>query len=86
VVEGIDSQWDADLMDMATITKDNDGVRYVLVVINIVSRFLWCRPLHTKMGTILVQAFESVFKDRGNRWYYERTEVLSLPTVTYRDF
>jgi transposase InsO family protein len=61
IVEGVDSQWDADLMDMANITKDNDGIRYVLVMIDIFSRFLWCRPLKTKRGLELVQAFKSIF-------------------------
>jgi transposase InsO family protein len=63
IVEGIDSQWDADLMDMANISKDNDGVRYVLVMIDIFSRYLWCRSLKTKKGVELVRTIDSVLRE-----------------------
>ena len=35
IVSGIDSPWDMDLMDMVDLSKQNDGVKYVLVVIDI---------------------------------------------------
>jgi hypothetical protein len=60
VVEGIDSQWDGDLMDMSSTTKDNDGTRYILVLIDVFSRYLWCRSLKTKKGIELVTALQSV--------------------------
>ena len=45
IVAGIDSQWDVDLMDMVDIAKLNDGVKYVLVAIDIFSRFAHCRQV-----------------------------------------
>jgi hypothetical protein len=63
VVEGIDSQWDGDLMDMSSTTKDNNGIRYILVLIDVFSRYLWCRPLKTKRGIELVTALQSVLKE-----------------------
>lgn len=35
IVEGLDSMWEMDLMDMASLFKDNDGYKYVLVVIDV---------------------------------------------------
>ena len=35
IVEGLDSQWDVDLMDMKELAVQNDGYRYVLVAIDI---------------------------------------------------
>ena len=48
IVAGIDSQWDMDLMDMVDLAKQNDGVKYVLVAIDIFSRFAHCQPIKTK--------------------------------------
>ncbi len=63
IVEGLDSQWDADLMDMSNISKDNDGVKYVLVMIDIFSRYLWCRPLKTKRGKEVAISMTEVFRN-----------------------
>jgi len=64
VVDGIDEQWDADLMDMVSLSSHNDGVRFVLVAIDIFSRYLWMRPLKTKQGKEVVSAFASIFAER----------------------
>jgi hypothetical protein len=61
VVEGVDSQWDADLMDMNNISKDNDGIGYVLVMIDVFSRHLWCRALGKKTGVEVVEAMQSIW-------------------------
>ncbi len=51
IVEGIDSQWDMDLMDMVELSSENDGYKYVLVSIDIFSRFARCYPVKSKKGT-----------------------------------
>ena len=61
VVGGIDEQWDADLMDMVSLSSHNGGVRYVLVAIDIFSRYTWLRPLKSKHGKEVVDAFASIF-------------------------
>ncbi len=38
IVNRVDDQWDVDLMDMSRYAKVNDGVRYVLIFIDILSR------------------------------------------------
>ena len=63
VVAGIDDQWSADLMDMVKFAKSNQGVRFILVVIDVFSKYLWLRPLKDKKGTSIVEAFESIFKE-----------------------
>ena len=63
VVADIDDQWSADLMDMVKFAKSNQGVRFILVVIDVFSKYLWLRPLKDKKGTSIVEAFESIFKE-----------------------
>ena len=41
-------QFQIDLADMSSLMEYNDGYRYVLVTIDIFSRFLWLRALKTK--------------------------------------
>lgn len=73
VVDGIDEQWDADLMDMASLSKHNNGVRYILVAIDIFSRYTWLRPLKSKQGKEVVDAFASIFAE-GRKPHRLRTD------------
>ena len=63
IVDGIDDQWDVDLMDVTNLSKYNDGVRFVLVAIDIFSRYTWLRPLKSKQGHKVVEAFQSIFAE-----------------------
>ena len=60
IVAGIDSQWDVDLMDMVDIAKLNDGVKYVLVAIDIFSRFAHCRQIKSKKGEDVLGALKLI--------------------------
>ena len=48
IVNGINSQADMDLKDMVDLAKQNDDYQYILVCINIFSRFTRCVPIKTK--------------------------------------
>ena len=50
-------------MDMARIASDNDGVNFVLLCIDIFSRYVWTYPLKNKSGEEVSKAFISVFQD-----------------------
>ena len=73
IVDGIDDQWDMDLMDMISLSKYNGGVRYVLVAIDIFSRYTWLRPLKSKQGKDVVSALESIFGE-GRKPHKIRTD------------
>ena len=57
---GIDSQWDMDLMDMVDLAKQNDDHKYMLVAIDIFSRFAHCQPVKSKKGSDVLQALQLV--------------------------
>ena len=44
----IDNIWSADLADMQLISKFNKGIRFLLVVIGIFSKYAWVIPLKHK--------------------------------------
>ena len=57
-----DNIWGADLADMQLIRKFNKGVRFLLCVIDIFSKYAWVVPLKDKKGVSIVAAFQSFFK------------------------
>jgi hypothetical protein len=62
VVVGIEVQWSADLMDMVKFSKYNDGFSYILVVIDVFSKYLGLQKLKDKKGPSVASAFEDIFK------------------------
>ena len=49
-VGGIDFQWQADLCEMQQHASLNNGMRYILTVMDIFSRFAWAEPITAKFG------------------------------------
>ena len=39
------SLWEADLAFVRDVAKGNDGVNYLLVVTDVLSKYVWVRPL-----------------------------------------
>ena len=74
VVSGRDVQWDADLADMQDVKEANDGVAYLLVVIDLFSRYAWVRPLKTKSAKDVKVAFESIFEGTTRKPQKLRTD------------
>lgn len=61
-VEGLDSIFDGDLADVQNLTKYNDRVSYLLIVIDVFSHYLLVVPLENKMGRTIVDALKSICK------------------------
>ena len=61
---GIDDQWEMDLMDMSKFSKENSGYSFILVVIDIFSKFSWMKPLKDKKGQSVTAAFQDIFSKR----------------------
>jgi len=61
-VNGIDKIWAADLVEMQAFSKFNRGVRYLLTVIDVFSKFRWLLPLKDKTGKSVADAFKEIFK------------------------
>lgn len=66
MVYGIDHQWVADLIDVQGLSRDNKGYKYLLTVIDALSKFLWVVPVKNKTGPEMVRAFQSIFA-RGRK-------------------
>ena len=64
LVGGIDRIWAADLVDMQAFSKFNRGVKYLLAVIDIFSKYGWLIPLKDKTGKSVASALKTIFKER----------------------
>ena len=59
----IDSLWEADLAFVQDVAKENDGVNYLLVVIDVFSKYVWVRPMKNKTARSLLEAFDSILSE-----------------------
>ena len=70
---------------MQAFSKDNNGIKYLLTVINIFSKFVWIVPLKRKTGQEVANAFSRILKqqkpckvwvDRGKEFYNKDVQKL----------
>ena len=57
---GIDDQFDAELALLVFYADDNDGYKYLLVVIDIFSHYAWVQPLKDKTAPQVIKAFDEI--------------------------
>ena len=49
---------------MQAFSKDNNGIKYLLTVIDIFSKFVWIIPSKRKTGQEVASAFSRILKER----------------------
>ena len=64
IVNGVDEIWAADLIDMQAFSKDNNGIKYLLTVIDIFSKFVWIVFLKRNTGQEVAHAFSKILRER----------------------
>ena len=62
-----DNVWGADLAGMELLNKYNKGIRFLLCVIDIFSKYAWVIPLKDKKGVSIVAAFQSILKQSNRK-------------------
>ena len=62
ISKGIDEIWAADLVEMQKYSKWNKGIKYLLMVIDVLSKYGWIKPLKDKKTESVSLAFDKIFK------------------------
>ena len=83
VSKGLNQIWQADLVDMQAIKKENRGNRFLLTAIDVFSRKAYAKPIKSKRADVVLKAFAQIVKeakvkplllhtDRGNEFTNHR--------------
>ena len=62
-----DNIWGVDLADMQLLSRYNKGIRFLLCVIDIFSKYACVTPLKDKKGISIVTAFQSILKQSNRK-------------------
>ena len=62
-----DNIWGVDLADMQLLSKFNKGIKYLLCVIELFSKYAFVVPLKDKKGVSIVNAFQSILDKSGRK-------------------
>ena len=62
--KGIDDLCHTDLVDMQSLSLDNDGVKYLFTCIDTFSKYAWVRSLKSTSGLCVKEAFESILREK----------------------
>ena len=65
IARGVDKIWAAELVDMNAFAKDDEGVKYLLTVLDVFSKYGWIAPLKTKTGVEEADPLRQIFKERN---------------------
>ena len=84
-VGGLDDQLVADLVEVQPLAKYNRGIRYLLTVLDVLSKYAWVQPLKDKTGVALVHAFEKILKGDVNPIDCKRIEGKNFTTGPFND-
>lgn len=67
IIKGLNDLFQADLIEFIPYARLNKGHKYILLVINCFSKYVWTRPLKSKSGVEVTSSFESIIKTlKGN--------------------
>lgn len=59
-VLGIDRLWEADLIDLSALKRENDGHTFILTVIDVFSKYAFAYPLKSKTSGAVVRGFKHI--------------------------
>ena len=63
----IDNIWGADLAHKQLISKFNKGLRFLLCIIDICSKYAWVIPLKDKKGITITNAFQKILDESNHK-------------------
>ena len=85
IVPGREDTWQADLIDMNSLTNENDGNIFILMVIDVFSKYAWSIPLKNKKAETVIDAFKKIFltgrkpkkihTDKGSEFFNSKAEM-----------
>ncbi|GBN58753.1 Putative uncharacterized transposon-derived protein F54H12.3 [Araneus ventricosus] len=78
IAYGLNELWQSDLVDLQKLSRFNRRYRYILTIIDVLSRYLRAFPIKDKKASTIAKVFRKVFKevrpkniqtDKGSEYY-----------------
>jgi hypothetical protein len=69
IAHGVDTNWQADLCDMQKLAKYNEGYKYILTCVDVLSKYVWGVPIKDKQAYTVAQAFSQILKKGRKPWW-----------------
>ena len=86
IVNHIDETWCSDIVEMQKFSRWNKGYRYLLMVLDVFSKYGWIVPLKDKKGETVADSLKTIFKegrkpeylwtDKGKEYYNKHVKEL----------
>ena len=86
LVNHVDEVWCSDLVETQQFSKWNKGYRYLLMVLDVFSKYGWIIPLKDKKGETVSEAFKTILEegriprylwvDKGKEYYNKHVKEL----------
>ena len=86
IVSGIDDQWDADLIDLTSLAKYNGNSKYVLLLIDIFSRYVWTVKMKNKTSVAVNNALKQVLSQGLKPKYIRNDQGREFVAKAVQDF
>lgn len=74
ITKGLNDLLQMDLIEMIPYSKQNKGYKYILIVIDVYSKYVWAKPLKNKTGIEVATNFESILKQLPIKPRYVQTD------------
>lgn len=80
ISKGLYDVYQSDLIDMSSYSRENKGYRYIVILIDVYSKYAWARPLKSKTGKDVAAAIDNILMnlkrvpkfihtDKGTEYY-----------------
>lgn len=67
IIKGLDFHWQGDLIDLQSYASVNRKFKYLLVVIDCMSKYVWTKPLKSKNANDVTHSMELILNNDQNR-------------------
>ena len=67
ILKGIDDLWQCDLIELIPYSKQNQGYKYILIVIDCFSKYLWMQPIRNKTGPEVSKVLTVILRNSEKR-------------------
>lgn len=66
-VDNISEQWQTDLIDLRSLATENDDFNYIVVVIDVFSKYAWTAPIKRKSSDEIITVFKNILSESNTK-------------------